>query len=366
MRERLTKGGWVLGVVLLAVGAGGAWLADLVGIPAGAMIGALAASSIYHLAGGRVGPWRGRYGRAGRLLLGAVIGGAFGPDVIEPLKLAILPVLASITFIVCLGLLLGWGLSRVTHLDARTALLSVMPGGLPAMVGMSDELDADVTVVAGVHFARLSAILLITPLIMPLLAATQGGATAPAASGDPAQSVGIWLTLATLACGVAGGVAGCAARIPSGDLMGSMVAVSVANLFGAGLGPLAAEYRVASMVLIGISVGTQVSMESLRRLRDIALPAAACIALLIVAGLLMGWCLWLITPLDLPTALLSAVPGGAGTMPAIAHDLGGDMRLVAALHLARQLVLVLILLPVLTRAVAFSRRRPARAFSSGE
>jgi uncharacterized membrane protein AbrB (regulator of aidB expression) len=67
---------------------------------------------------------------------------------------------------------------------------------------------------------------------------------------------------------------------------------------------------------------------------------------LIVMGLLLGQGLALVAPLDLITALLSSVPGGASTMPAIAHDLGGDMRLVAALHLTRQLV-IFILVPSL-------------------
>ena len=60
----------VSGVLLLVVGAAGAWLADRVGMPAGTMIGALVASGAYRLAGGAVGPWRKRYGRVGRLLLG--------------------------------------------------------------------------------------------------------------------------------------------------------------------------------------------------------------------------------------------------------------------------------------------------------
>jgi uncharacterized membrane protein AbrB (regulator of aidB expression) len=65
---------------------------------------------------------------------------------------------------------------------------------------------------------------------------------------------------------------------------------------------------------------------------------------IITLGLLLGWGLSQATSLDLATALLSSVPGGANTMPAVTHDLGGDMRLMAALHLTWQLV-VFILLP---------------------
>jgi uncharacterized membrane protein AbrB (regulator of aidB expression) len=50
------------------------------------------------------------------------------------------------------------------------------------------------------------------------------------------------------------------------------------------------------------------------------------------------------------------VPGGAATMPLIAHDLGGDMRVVAALHLTRQLVM-LILVPAILGALVRGRQR---------
>lgn len=339
-----------LGLAVLAVGTLGAFVADRLGMPAGTMVGALVATGIYRLAGGRTGAWQFRYGRAGRLLLGVVIGGAFGPDVVVSLKAALFPVLALIIIIVCVGLFLGWALSRVTKLDRATALLSIMPGGLPAMVSMSDDVGADVTVVATVHFVRLTTVLLATPVVMPLLIGSNMRAVGAAAL-PMATSLDLWMTLAALACGLAGGLIGILARVPSGDLIGSMVAVSVANLSGAGLGPLASEFRIVAMVLIGVAVGAQMSLESLRRLREIVLPVAASIIALIVAGVSLGWLLWMVTSLDLATALLSAVPGGAGTMPAIAYDLGGDMRLVAAFHLTRQLVLVLVLLPILGRTL---------------
>jgi hypothetical protein len=103
------------------------------------------------------------------------------------------------------------------------------------------------------------------------------------------------------------------------------------------------------------------SRQSLHRLRQVALPAAIMIVTLISAGLLMGWGLSRLTTLDLVSALLSGVPGGASTMPLIAHDVGGDMRLVAALHLMRQLVM-LVLVP-LTLGYLFRNRRHERAIA---
>jgi len=311
------------------------------------MVGALLSSGVYRLAGGDPGPWSRRYGRAGRLLLGTVIGAAFGPDVLAPLKAALLPMLVLAGVIVAVGLGLGWALGRFTELDATTALISGIPGGIPAMVGIAEEAGADATVVAAIHFARLSTILLVMPTLIPLLA-TKPAETSAAVLNE-AGTAGVWVTLATLACGLGGGLLALRKGLPIGDLLGPILAVGALNLMGAGLGPLDGNLRSAAMLLIGVSVGGQMMRQSLQQLRHVALPVAVFIALIISVGLLLGWVMALVTPLDLPTALLSSVPGGASALPAIAHDLGGDMRLVAALHLTRQLSIFIVLPPLLAR-----------------
>jgi membrane AbrB-like protein len=341
------------GLALLAVGTGGALVAGGIGIPAGAIVGPLLASGFYRLAVGKscsrfqAGAWRERYGRVGRLLLGTFIGAAFGPDVIAPLKAALLPMIVITAIIVGVGLGLGWALGHFTRLDATTAIISVVPGGLPAMVAMAEESEADATVVAAIHFSRLVTILVAVPALLPLLATTSTGtiseagtaiAVAASASTPVIEPVGFWSTVATLAGGLIAGLLALHVGVPTGDMIGPLLAIGGANLLGAELGPLTEDLRQAAMLLIGTSVGAQMSRQSLQRLRQIALPAAVVIVMLIAVGLLLGWGLSRVTPLDLATALLSNIPGGASTMSAVAHDLGGDTRLVAALHLTRQLV----------------------------
>lgn len=341
------------GVTLLAIGAAGAWFATEVGIPAGAIVGALLFSGAYRLAKGDPGPWRSLYGHIGRFLLGTVIGAAFGTEVLAPLSSALLPMMVLIFVIVGVGILLGWALGHFRSIDTATALISAVPGGLPAMVAIADETDADTTVVAAIHFSRLTAILIIIPALIPLLTAGARQTTVVEPLAPPVGPIG---TAATLLVGASGEWLAARLRVPTADLLGSLVLVSGLNLLGAGLGPLATGFRTAAMILIGISVGTQISRDSLAQLRKEALPAAAVIATLIVTGLALGWAMSRVTSLDLATALLSGVPGGASTMPAIAHDLGGDMRLVAALHLARQLVIFLLVPPLLGYLLNYSSR----------
>jgi len=347
------KTGWVAGLELLGVGALGALLGEACGMPAGTMIGALLTSGLYRLAGGAES-WRKFYGRVGRLLLGTVVGAAFGPDVIQPLKATLLPMAVLIVAIVAVGVGLGWLLGRFTQLDPATALISALPGGLPAMAATAEEVEADATVVSAIHFSRLTTILLVTPALIRLLTGTWSQGATTVAASEPAA---LLPTAAALALGLLGGLLALRTHIPTADLVGPILAVGGVNLLGGQLGPLPDGFRQAAMLLIGVSVGAQMSRESLRRLRTVALPAAAMIATLIASGLLLGWGLSLVTPLDPVTALLSGLPGGASTMPVIAHDLGGDIRLVAALHLTRQLVMLIVIPAILSHLLRGRRQK---------
>jgi membrane AbrB-like protein len=358
------------GLALLAVGTAGALAGWAVGIPAGIMVGALLTSGLYRLASGerltggqplaesQLGRWRGRYARLGRLLLGIVIGAAFGPDMIAPLKAALLPMAGLVAAIIGVGLFLGWLLSRLTGLDLATSIISAVPGGLPAMTAMAEDVDADATVVTAIHFSRLATILVAIPALFRLLPDSLTGSTTATALGEP---VGLGATVVALTLGLLAGMLALRYRVPTGDLVGPILVVGGINLLGGGIGPLATGFRQAAMLFIGISVGVQMSRQSLRRLRQVAFPAAVMIVALIGAGLLMGWGLAQLTTLDLVSALLSGVPGGASTMPLIAHDVGGDMRLVAALHLMRQLVM-LVLVP-LVLGYLFRNKRHERAIA---
>jgi membrane AbrB-like protein len=346
-------------MALLASGTVGALAGQALGIPAGIMVGALLVSGLYRLMGGQrlaadqLEPWRRRYGRVGRLLFGTVIGAAFGPDVITPLKAALQPMVVLVIAMICVGLALGWILSRLTQLDLATAIISAIPGGIPAMAAIAEDVGADPTVVTAIHFSRLTTILVAVPLLIRLLTGTGSEPGLVVSQGEP---VGLGAIVGALVLGCLGGLLAVRARIPTADLVGPILVVGGLNLLGAGLGPLPAGFRQAAMLFIGTAIGAQVTRKSLRKLRGVALPAAIMIVAFITVGLLLGWGLSRVTPLDLVSALLSGVPGGASALAIVAHELGGDMRLVAALHLTRQLA-VLVLVPSLLSYLLRGRHR---------
>ncbi|MFC2023553.1 AbrB family transcriptional regulator, partial [Chloroflexota bacterium] len=209
-------------------------------------------------------------------------------------------------------------------------------------------------IVAAVHFARMTTILLVVPVLIASLTDGTSKAEMVIPLGEP---VGLGLALATLALGLLSGFLALKVKIPTADLVGPMLVVGSISVLGARLGPMPAGFQQTAMLLIGISVGVQTSRDSLRKLRQVAFPAATMITVLIAVGLMLGWGLSLVTPLDTVTGLLSGVPGGASTIPMIAQDLGGDIRLVAALHLSRQLVMLAVLPAVISSLVHDRLRR---------
>ena len=342
------------GLTTTAAGVAGAWLADRLGIPAAMILGPMVAVALYRLGGGKTEPWQEPLGGLGRLLIGTVIGSTFGVDVIGPLKTAAAPMVVVVSVILGVSFALGWRLHRATHLKISTAMLASVPGGLPTMVALASDTDCDTTVVAAVHVARVTTVVLLIPALLPLLVTKVGIPTIESAAAVPA---GCWATVGTLAIGLSSGLVAMRLKVPSGSLMIPILAVGAVNLLGAEFGPLDIEYRKLAMLLIGVSVGAQVSRNSLRQMKAVAVPAILNIATIIFVGLLLGWALSVTTELDLPTALLSCAPGGASTLAALACDLGGDIRIVAALHFIRQIALLLFMPPILNY---FNRRGVAR------
>ncbi len=141
----------------------------------------------------------------------------------------------------------------------------------------------------------------------------------------------------TLAVGAAAGFILLKLKVPGGMMVGSIIGVSCLTILtGFSAMPYAAK-QVAQMAA-GAFIGCSVEREDLSRLRYIYKPAAAMLLALLVLNLTMGFLIRAITPLDLLTAFLCAIPGGISEMPLIAMDFGADAAKVAVMQFARMVV----------------------------
>ncbi|WP_199433659.1 AbrB family transcriptional regulator [Qaidamihabitans albus] len=159
-----------------------------------------------------------------------------------------------------------------------------------------------------------------------------------------------------LVCGAAGATLACLLRLPFWPLIGSIGGAATARLVAGVELDVPVPWQVAAQLLAGTVVGLAIEPGMLRELRTVLAPGL--IVVLAVIGLGVGWGVLIghLGTADVATAVFGMVPGGVGEMLASATAVGADTAVVAAMHIAR-LVVVLSCLPLLIRfARAFARR----------
>lgn len=151
------------------------------------------------------------------------------------------------------------------------------------------------------------------------------------------------------AIGAAGGLGATALRIPGGGVIGSMLAVAVANL---ALIPedvtVPQYYRMAAQIIIGVVIGSGITREALVLLKGRLLLALLLPLGLMANGILFAWLLKRFAGVDVITALFSTAPAGMADMTAMAISQGGDGLTVSSFHLIR-IALTVLLMPFLAR-----------------
>jgi membrane AbrB-like protein len=155
------------------------------------------------------------------------------------------------------------------------------------------------------------------------------------------------LAAATAATGWALGAIG----LPSSYLFGALLCGIAAALAAPDRMAIPQWAFSASLAVAGVVLGTLLDSSSLDAIADSWLPLALVTAATLAISLAAGAALARTTALDLPTAALGMVAGGAAGIVGISGELGADDRLVAFMQYLRVLLIVLIT-PVLA-AIAF-------------
>ncbi|MDR1915559.1 MAG: AbrB family transcriptional regulator [Synergistaceae bacterium] len=158
-----------LSVALLSIAAG--ILFSHAGIPAGMMLGALAASGGATLVLGRSLKFPPLILAAAQIGIGIAIARQFGPEQREYLTQFrfLFSIIVSGAFTIAASLLLAYILHKMTGWDTLTCLLSASAGGISQMVVLAEDMNADVLTVGILHLARYLAIVSCMPLLIILI-----------------------------------------------------------------------------------------------------------------------------------------------------------------------------------------------------
>ena len=145
-------------------------------------------------------------------------------------------------------------------------------------------------------------------------------------------------------------------RWPGGAFLGALLPTAMLSLVMEDPQPLPEGVRWLALLLLGTYTGSTVDRGVLRHIRASLPVAIAGILALIAVAVALGWVLHsqFAGELGLGTVLLGTMPGGASGLSAVAYDLGADARLVASLHMVRQ-IMVFGALPLVLRWLASFR-----------
>jgi uncharacterized protein len=137
-------------------------------------------------------------------------------------------------------------------------------------------------------------------------------------------------------------------KLPAPLLLGPLVAVSLGNLAGLSFPLLPTWFDNSAQTILGFYLGSSITRDNLHEIKAVSLPAAAIAVWSLVITFLLGYFVFRTTVLSLPTAILSASPGGAPEVSILALSVNADVTTVTVIQMAR-LFAVLLLTPLFSK-----------------
>ncbi|MDC3080230.1 AbrB family transcriptional regulator [Rhodospirillaceae bacterium] len=143
-----------------------------------------------------------------------------------------------------------------------------------------------------------------------------------------------------LSIGTFGGLLFAFWTMPLPWMLGSMVFVTIAAIFGWSV-KLPYALRQCMVVFIGVMLGSQFTPDLLDRLSGWTFSVTAMLGYIIISMLCVLFYLYKFANYDPITSYFSAAPGGLNDMTIIGGEMGGDDRTIALTQASRVLFVVL-------------------------
>lgn len=330
---------WLL--VTLAVGTvGGVTLLKLK-FPAGAMLGSLiCVGALNILTDHALMPDTVKI--LTKTVAGLFVGMNMTMEMVRNMKRLFKPVLLLVVVIQSLCFGVGVILYKVSQLDVVTSLFSVAPGGMVDMTLMTMDMGGDAAIVAVLQVLRLLSVYGISMPLVKVLAKRFGGANAAPSEALQKRKLtaddkrhGILLAgSVALAGGAVGWVLSEIFDFSVLILICAMAASAAMNIKTGRL-YMPKSVRRFTQILSGALIGTSVTMDSLIKLRSVALPALFICVGFVVINIILAVLLHKLCRLDFATAMLSSSAGGATEAALSAPDFDADPSVVSVLQITR-------------------------------
>ena len=146
----------------------GGLLFERLGVPAGALIGAMVGVAVVGLGGFETTGSGTVLRTAAFVVIGWELGSQVTAETIATVRRAAIPIIVVVLGLLVASALLAWVL-HLAGVDVVTAYLAASPGGLSQMVALSTEFGANAVVVSVVHLIRVITVILTAPWVARLI-----------------------------------------------------------------------------------------------------------------------------------------------------------------------------------------------------
>ncbi|HEX7127767.1 MAG TPA: AbrB family transcriptional regulator [Thermodesulfobacteriota bacterium] len=306
------------------------------------------------------GPPGGR--QAGQIVIGLAIGLYFAPPVVERIATYLPLMVAAGAGSILLGILVGPVFAWLADVDRTTAFFCTIPGGLAEMSNMAERHRADVLPVLLAQSIRVAVVVVLVPVGMTLWGASGVDPYVP-----PVVGVNVPGLVAMLAMATGAALAASRLNVTNPWLLGPMIvgiAFAVTESIPSGIPRPVSN---AAQLLMGCALGARFRRDFLSRAHRVALAALASSLAILAASAGLGGLVAAATELRLPTALLATAPGGLPEISITAKVLQLGVPIVAAFHVVRILMILLLSGHVFRVARYLGRAlRPSEAQEAGD
>jgi membrane AbrB-like protein len=226
------------------------------------------------------------------------------------------------------------------RISLSTAMISGAAGGITEMTVFGMSVNADVAVIALIQLFRVVTALAIIPYLSIIGRKIGGRKNDKTTARDtlPKFSPGNYAALAL--CSLAGAAIGFWLRIPTGAMLGAMLASGAFVILMNKRYVFDVKLRCAAQIGLGLAMGQRISPDFTSMLGSLLIPALVVTTLMMAGSTLLAILLYKTTDFDLTTCLLCSAPAGLSQIGAFAEEVGADPFTASIFHAARLIGIV--------------------------
>lgn len=332
-------------ILTLIIAILGGYLADKKKVPAAYMLGALFLVAIFNIFFNRAFlPYYFKF--VTQIATGTFIGSKFRSEDIKMLKKVIIPGLTMVILMIIFSFILSYIMSTFLGIDSLTSFFATAPGGIMDISLIAYDFKANTSQVALLQLIRLISVIAFVPFFTKKCykknhknISFEQEINNEIKEEEKAESKKEKSLFFTILVGIIGGIVGYFSKLPAGTMSCSMALVAYFNVkTQKAYMPLPLRKIIQSFG--GALIGAKVTLSDVIALKDLILPIILIIVGFCLMNIFVGFFLYKTTKFSLPTALLSASPGGMSDISLMAEDLGANGPQVASMQFLRAIFIV--------------------------